>query len=116
MNLKKIIKEEIGDSLKWVQEINPEMTAEAVPLYYNKPLFWYHDGKPISYMGMPIIYWISKSYVNQRDENISLLCYKDVKQLKEKIECSAHYDYTLTDKINRGELVFQPQLSDIEEY
>ena len=27
----------------------------------------------------------------------------------------AHYDYTLTDKINRGELVFQPQLSDIKD-
>jgi len=111
---KKIINLNESEDFGWAEEIKPEMTAEAVPLYYNKPLYWYHEGKPLSQWGMPTIYWISKSYVSQRGENISLLCYKDIKQLKEKIECSAHYDYTLSDKINRGELVFQPQLNDIE--
>ena len=114
---RKIVGSNVNESeeFDWAKEINPEMTAEAVSLYHNKPLFWYFNNRPLSYGGMPVIYWLSESHISQRGENISLLCYKDVSSLEPKIECSEFYDRTIANMFNQGTLRFQPQLSDIEE-
>lgn len=114
---RKIVGSNVNESeeFDWAKEINPEMTAEAVPLYYNKPLFWYHRGEPRQCWGMPVIYWLSESHISQRGENTSLLCYNDGCDRESKIECSEFYNRTIASMFNQGTLRFQPQLSDIEE-
>jgi len=97
----------------WAKDIEPEITAESIPLFYNKPFYWYNNGKPLSDWGMPRIYWISESHINQRGKEISLICYKDMGWTKPKVECVEMYDETITNLIRKGTLVFQPQLSDI---
>jgi hypothetical protein len=113
---KDFIKE--SDDLDWIKDIEPEITPKSIPMYYNKPFYWYSNGKPVSEWGMPRIYWLEgwKPYSRVDEEQMSLFCYKDLSVSSEiyNSECTEFLNRTIVNYIKRGIIVFQPQLSDIK--
>lgn len=107
-----------SEELDWIKDIEPEITPESIPMYYNKPFYWYNDGKPVGEGGMPRIYWLEgwKPYSRVDEEQMSLFCYKDLSVSSEiyNSECAEFLNRTIVGYIKRGVIVFQPQLSDIK--
>ncbi len=113
---KNFIKE--SEEFEWIKDIEPKITSESIPMYYNKPFYWYNNGKPVSEWGMPRIYWLEgwKPYSRVDEEQMSLFCYKDLSVSSEvyNSECTEFLNRTIVNYIKRGIIVFQPQLSDIK--
>lgn len=107
-----------SEEFDWIKDIEPEITPESIPMYYNKPFYWYNNGKPVSEWGMPRIYWLEgwKPYSRVDEEQMSLFCYKDLSVSSEidNSECTEFLNRTIVSYIKRGIIVFQPQLSDIK--
>lgn len=107
-----------SEEFDWIKDIEPEITPKSIPMYYNKPFYWYNNGKPVSEWGMPRIYWLEgwKPYSRVDEEQMSLFCYKDLSVSSEiyNSECTEFLNRTIVNYIKRGIIVFQPQLSDIK--
>ena len=106
------------DDFDWVKDIEPKITDDTLSMYYNKPFYWYNNGKPISDWGMPRVYWLEYSDISKRGEEICLLCHKDVNDRttsESKDECIDIFHKTVINYIKRGTLQHQPQLSDIKD-
>tara|TARA_R110000868_G_scaffold15938_11_gene72160 strand:+ start:1196 stop:1885 length:690 start_codon:yes stop_codon:yes gene_type:complete len=107
-----------SEELDWIRDIEPEITPESIPMYYNRPFYWYSNDKPVSEWGMPRIYWLEgwKPYSRMDEEQMSLFCYKDLSVSSEiyNSECTEFLNKTIVNYIKRGIIVFQPQLSDIK--
>lgn len=118
---RKIVDSNINESeeFDWIKDINPELTNENFHLFYNKPFYWYHQGKPVSDWGVPRVFWFEESGIHARDKDeIALMCYKNVNDRttsEPKDECTDMFHSTAIRYIKKGTLQHQPQLSDIEE-
>lgn len=118
---RKIVGSNVNESeeLDWIKDINPELSNENFHLFYNKPFYWYHQGKPVSDWGVPRVFWFEESGIHVRDEDdIALMCYKDVNDRttsEPKDECTDIFHSTAIRYIKKGTLQHQPQLSDIKE-
>ena len=119
---RKIVGSNVNESeeLDWIKDINPELSNENFHLFYNKPFYWYHQGKPVSPFGVPRVFWFEESGIHVRDEDdIALMCYKDVNSSvftsEPKDECTDIFHSTAIRYIKKGTLQHQPQLSDIKE-
>ena len=107
-----------SEELDWIKDINPELSNENFHLFYNKPFYWYHQGKPVSDWGVPRVYWFEESAIHVRGEDeIALLCYKEKRwdTSEPKDDCTDIFHSTAIRYIKKGTLQHQPQLSDIKE-
>tara|TARA_R110001632_G_scaffold124210_2_gene236938 strand:+ start:1847 stop:2530 length:684 start_codon:yes stop_codon:yes gene_type:complete len=111
---------ESKDDWDWAKDINPELTNENFHLFYNKPFYWYHKGKPILLDGgVPRVFWFEESGIHVRDEDeVALMCHKDVNNgttSEPKDKCTDIFHKTAIRYIKKGTLQHQPQLSDIKD-